>query len=517
MTDLEPRRALQIYLARMKIESRRIMRASYWLARCRRNAPDIVVVSALLIAGWKYTSGMRGIVDIGLDDETVYLTQGIDFLRFVLPAPDSAPLYDMWYSLLARVSPDSMALYYLNYRMLTILPPVLFYILLRRYRVSLLTSSLSAFFLLITNANFAVWPKVNHFELIVLLVFLILAAIPKSWALGFAILAFGCLVASYVRPEMYYGFGLCFAISAGLFLFRERTLLNATALASLALIAVAVGMYVGYPLSGSERSLRAFGQHFSLNWQAWTNDTSLSNWTDWQQILEMNFGQVSSIGQAVLNNPAVFARHVVTNAINLPGVLVSTFARHATVFLPFHMQSIEAYILPVLGVGGLLLGRKTILPRLRVAMRTERRFLLFVCALCSVIILTCLLIYPRTHYILILGTLLLAVLAILLDPFKDLQVRWSHAIVIALVIVAITPNVVNLVGPFPHPQPTLNAIQFIRKLDIKAKTYLLSQQFGYSSYLAENFRADPGASWRAFTGSQKDLPFDSFRRSGRST
>ncbi len=485
---------------------------SYWLARYKDNAPDIFIVSALLISGWKYTSGIRGIVDIGLDDETVYLTQGIDFLRFTLPLADSAPLYAVWYSLLARVSPDAVALYFLNYRMVTVLPPVLFYILLRRYRVSLPTSSFSALFLLITNANFPVWPKVNHFALMVLLVFLILAAIPKSWALGFATLAFGCLAAAYVRPEMYYVFGLCFAISAGLFLFRERTLLNATALASLAVIAVAVGMYVGYPLSASPRSFIAFGQHFSLNWQGWTNDTSLSPWTDWQKIVEMNFGQVSGIGQALLNNPAVFARHVATNAINIPGMFVSTFAVHAAVFLPFRMRTVEAYMMLGVGIGWLLLRRRTILPRMRVAMRTERRFLLFACAVCPVFLVTCLVIYPRTHYMLILGTLLLAVLAILLDPFKDYQVRWSHTMAIALAVLAITPNVMNLVGPLPRPQPTLNAIQFMRGLDITDKTYLLSQQFGYSSYLARDFRADPGASWRAFTGSHKDIPFDRFLR-----
>ena len=114
-------------------------------------------------------------------------------------------------------------------------PPVLFYILLRRYRVSLLTSSLSALFLLLTSANFYVWPKVNHFELLVLLAFLILAAIPKSWTLGFAILAFGCLLAAYIRPEMFFAFVLCFAISVGSFLFRERTLFHVAPLASLAL------------------------------------------------------------------------------------------------------------------------------------------------------------------------------------------------------------------------------------------------------------------------------------------
>src|ERR1700752_1941019 len=443
---------------------------SFWHDHYREIAPDVFIVSALLIAGWKYISGIRGIVDISLDDETVYLTQGIGFLHFALPLADSAPLYAMWYSLLARVSPDSVALYYLNFRMVTVLPSVLLYILLLRYRVSLPTSAFAAFFLLIPSANFPVWPKVNHFALMVILVFLILAAIPKSWALGFAIVAFGCLAAAYVRPEMYYIFGLCFAVSAGLFLFRERTLLNATALASLAVIAVAVGMYVGYPLSASQRSFTAFGQHFSLNWQGWTNNTSLSPWTDWQQIVEMNFWHVSGIGQALLNNPAVFLRHVATNAINLADMFVSTFAVHAVVFLPFRMRYVEAYIILGLSIGWLLVRRKTILPRMRVAMRNERRFLLYACAICSIFLVTCLVIYPRTHYMLILGTLLLAVAAVLLDPFKDYRVRWSQAMVIALVVVAITPNVVNLVGPPPHPQPTLNAIQFMRDLDITGKT-----------------------------------------------
>jgi hypothetical protein len=494
-------------------------RAAYepwgWVARFRGNLPDVFIFGALLVAGWKYTSGFHAIVDIGLDDETVYLTQGIDFLHFALPLADSAPLYAVWYSLLARVSPDAVALYYLNYRMMTIIPPILFYILLRRYRVSLPVSSFAALFLLITNANFLVLPKVNHFALMVLLVFLILASIPKSRALGFAILALGCLAAAYVRPEMYYAFGICFAISAGLFLFRERALLNATALASLAVIAVAVGMYVGYPLGASPRSFIAFGQHFSLNWQGWTKDTSLSPWTDWQKIVEMNFGQVSGIGQALLNNPPVFGRHVATNAINLPGMFVSTFATHAVVFLPFRMQTVEAYIMLGLGIGWLLLRRRTVLPRMRAAMRTERRFLLFACAICPVFLVTCLVIYPRTHYMLILGTLLLAVMAILLDPLKDRQVRWPHTILIALVVVAITPNAVNLVGPLPRPQPTVNAIQFMRGLGITDETYFLSEQFGYSSYLARDFRADPGAAWRAFTGSQKDIPFNRFLREHR--
>jgi hypothetical protein len=270
-------------------------------------------------------------------------------------------------------------------------------------------------------------------------------------------------------------------------------------------------MYFGYPLSASPRSFIAFGQHFSLNWQSWTHDTSLSPWADWQKIVELNFGQASSVGQALLKNPTIFGRHVATNATNFPPIFGSTFAVHAPVFLPFRMRIAEAYTMVGLGIVWLLLRRHIILPRMRLAIQTERRFLLFACAVCPVLIVTCLVIYPRPHYILIAGTLLLAVMAILLDPLKDSRVRWSHTVLIALVIVAITPNAASLVGP-PRPQPTLNAIQYMKGLGITGETYFLSQQFGYSIYLAKDLSADPRASWRAFTANDKDIPFDRFLR-----
>jgi hypothetical protein len=410
--------------------------------------------------------------------------------------------------------------------------PVLLYILLRRYRVSLLISSLSAFFLLITSANFSVWPKVNHFELMVLLVFLALAAIPKQSALSFAILALGCLLAAYVRPEMFFSFALCFAISLGLFIFRERSLLNAAALASLALFAIAGSMYVGYPLSGT-RGWGAFSQHFSLNWVAWTGNTALSPWSDAQQIVQMNFGPVSSIGQAALRNPAAFAHHVLQNAINFPKALVSTFTIHPSFFAAFHIRSIKAaYILLALGIGGFVFSaRKTILPHLRLAMRTEKRFLFSVGVVSSVIILSSLIIYPRPHYIFVLGTLLLAVLAILLDPFRDRQMSWSHRVVTALcaalLILVATPNLANSSGTALQPKPTLEAIQFIQTLDITSEVRLLSQEFGYTTYLADNWgqpscTLDACGNWKAVPSYTKtawdpndpgkSVPFDSFRR-----
>lgn len=480
------------------------MHASNWLARIKRIVPDLIVVIAFLIAGLKYTSGISEIVDIGLADETAYLMRGIAFLRLALPTPENAPLYAVWYSLLARVSPDRIGLYYLNYIWVTILPPVLFYILLRRFQVSLITSSLFALFLLITNANFAVWPKVNHFALIVLLVFLILATIPKSFVLSSAIVALGCLAASYVRPELYYAFAICFAISAVIFFFRERTLLNAAALGCLVLIAVSVGLTVGFPVGGEDRSLVAFGQHFSMNWLAWTNYPGLSPWTDWQQILEMNFGKVTGIGDAVSSNPSLFARHVLTNAMNLPRALFATFAPHANLFLPYPMRLTEMYLLPALVIAGIVLYRKTILSRMPISTRTESRLLFLTGVICLVLILAILIIFPRAHYMVILGTLLLAVVAVVIDPFKDREINAVRAIVIALIVIAISPSAVNLMGPLPRQRPTLQAIQFLRGLRVTETTRLLDADLGYSSYLSGNFTSIPPY--------QKSKPFYTFIR-----
>ena len=142
---------------------------------------------------------------------------------------------------------------------------------------------------------------------------------------------------------------------------------------------------------------------------------------------------------------------------------------------------------------------------------------------------------------LVLGTLLLAVLVVLVDPLKDRQVRWSHAVVTALcaalVIVGITPRLVNfpavglptvanLLATPPRSQPTLEAIEFIRTLDITAETHLLSKDWGYTTYLGENW-GNPCdlvgcGNWKAVRIEQKSagdpndpskyVPFDSFQR-----
>jgi hypothetical protein len=146
-----------------------------------------------------------------------------------------------------------------------------------------------------------------------------------------------------------------------------------------------------------------------------------------------------------------------------------------------------------------------------------------------VITLSCLIIYPRDHYIFVSGTLLLAVLAILSDPLKDRQGRWPMfvtALCAATGIITIGVIFGSLLGTVRRPQPNLEEIQFIKTLDITADVRLLSGKFGYTTYIAEDW-GEPCSilgcgSWEAVLDSDKSaedpndpgksVPFDSFRR-----
>lgn len=493
---------------------------------------DAVAIGGLIVGGLKYTSNLREFVDISLADETTYLTQGLSYLPgFAATSPEGtglyAPIYGLWYSLLARISTDSVGLFYANYRVLTVSLPVLLYVVLRRRRASLPTSTIASFFLLVCNANFSVVPKVNHFELLILLTFLALAAIPKQKALGFAILAQGCLIAAYARPEMYLAFLVCSAISFVFFVQGRRTLRNAAPPLLLFSFAVAGVAYFGFPLSGG-RDFGAFGQNFSLNWIAWTGNTSLSPWYDWPQILQMNFGNASSIGQAALNSPMTFSHHILRNCITLPRELFSQFRIGPGLLSIVHIRSVTAQVvahIALLMILSVLLfwRREKISTRLRAAAGAEKSFLIGVGIVSAAPIASCLVIYPRAHYVFVLTTLLLAVMAVLLDPLRGRQVRWSRelfaAIGIAAFVVIATPNLASASRIRGTPvKPVLEAIELIRSLHITGQVNLLSEQPGFTTYLARNWGRPSCAyfkcgAWKRVRIQDKSTPFDSFRRS----
>jgi hypothetical protein len=103
-------------------------------------------------------------------------------------------------------------------------------------------------------------------------------------------------------------------------------------------------------------------------------------------------------------------------------------------------------------------------------------------ALISIII-----IYPRAHYLLILGVLLATVITVSFTnfPWKEEQTNLKSLLVLSILMVLLTPRFdENLRGV---QKPNLSTIQSIQSLKIYQTVNLLGSDGGYDIYLGDNF------------------------------
>ena len=175
---------------------------------------DILTILIIGLAGWVYTSDIHQFIDVKLFDESYYLASGLAAPRG-LPRAEQAPLYALWYYLLSLIKHDSIELAYFNYRVMTVLPAAALFAALRVTGVPRVFSLWLSLWLLLSSANFPIWPKVSHFALVVLLLGVIGAGLSQNRTVRIAILTVACLAASYARPELFLSallFGLVFIL-----------------------------------------------------------------------------------------------------------------------------------------------------------------------------------------------------------------------------------------------------------------------------------------------------------------
>ena len=149
------------------------------LAKLRFEPADLGVLIILLLAGIKYTAGITHVLDVALYDESDYLHAGATLTQHGFPAPESGPLYALWYYVLSWLQPDRVRLFYLNQVLTTVLPPIFFYVWLRVNRVPVVVSTAAAAYFLITAANTGTAPRVTHFALLIVLFFCIAASFAR--------------------------------------------------------------------------------------------------------------------------------------------------------------------------------------------------------------------------------------------------------------------------------------------------------------------------------------------------
>jgi hypothetical protein len=248
------------------------------------------------------------------------------------------------------------------------------------------------------------------------------------------------------------------------------------------LLLVGVGLPIG------ERSMVAFGQHFSLNWVSW-NNSAINPWTNWEEITSRNFGAANSILEAFAKNPSTFLKHAIYNFLNL--------AKSAPIlFIPQLSASVSKEVLialPIICLAAYLAylhnsHHKKLLADIRNNFQENKTLLLFISLLLLPELISIVIIYPRDHYLLIMGILIILGTTILLRNSNFKQEKTSYKMLSLLFASLII--VMFQFRPYQKAadKPTLNTIQFIQSLNINQPVNILEAEGGYYIYLNGKFQ-----------------------------
>lgn len=492
---------------------------------------DLLALTFIALCAFKLNYSIDSFLDVGLADETQYLYQGVKLNQAVLPSPERAPLYAVWYYLLSFFQKDKVGLYYLNYTLLSSLIPLLLYIFLRRIRVGLIIAFLTSYLYLLSVSNVLLRPYSSKFAILVLLIFLIGATYckPKNY---YFVLTVAFLTVAFIRPEYFVPFIVLTLLSVFVVLhnilkygltylkaIRGRALL-------LAVLSLSLMLIMGNPFQ-TKRSLVAFAQHFSLNYLQWNKDINYNPWRDAALITQKVFGDYKTIGEAAVNNPAAFLKHIKSNIYSYPGELF----RIMGIYLPSRLVSktvsgmvmmmVYAFISAVViacviinlihghkspSQDSLIENIKLKLPAFFKISNSEYvKQLIYLFLLVSLpTMLSVLIIYPRDYYFSLQGLILLILCSLFISNTAKIYSNDRRGSTKCLPILCLcgaiclflTPNlaggwaVFSVSIPTPAKTDIKNTILFIRDLNINQKVNFLwpgGSMYSYNVYLGDNF------------------------------
>lgn len=476
---------------------------------------DLVALVALLVAGWKLTFRLEFVTDIGLADETFYLNFGRILAQSgIYPSPEWSPLYARWYAFLTSFEAQPVLLYYLNFKVLTILLPLIVYLCLRRYRVSILPALAISGYFLISPMNLPAWPKPANFALILILIWLFVDKfIDTTWR-SLLWLIIGGLFFAYARPELFLAYILLSICWLGYVLWRRPLhdwMVHSLAVMFIVLISAILLNWWGQPAFGGDgdRSFFAFAQHFSINWSAWSGDTTYAPMTDWVLIAQENFGPVDSFTEAFRANPTAVIRHFIANLSNTLETIRTLLLPPNHFVLPMAFPAphfAESTIVLLLLVVLLVVLNRPNREAIR-AQLTQNRRLLFYCGLLSIpSLISAFVIFPRNHYLIIPLTLFLICTAIVLTkPDATSNVSWRVILPSCILLIALTPSVSDQRVPIAGLQTVkdnVTTVYFLGEMRFTEPVFMLETQGGFDIYLPPYFNR--------INAYEKGRPFDEF-------
>jgi len=462
--------------------------------------PDILAIFVLLISGIIYVSKLREFLDILDLDESIYLHWGVSF-PVGFPLPEWSPIYVLWYYLLNLLQSDIISLYFLNYALMTILPPIFIYMLLRVNKVQMIIAFTCSIFFLLSFSNFQTVPKVSHFALLTLLLGLIIATLIKDKKLKVLSLSITLLLTSFIRPEFFLSFLLVGVILSILYIkefSNVRSLKVVVPLLSVAVLCIILLFVFGSPVGSGERSFVAFGQHYARNWVKWHNDPREPN-ANFRIILKEDFGNSSSVSEAILKNPSAIVKHMSQNISNMPKELDTMFLNFYPKSHPRKALLLLAFILFVISLipflpKGNKLNFKSFLKHLSENFNYFKFFFLTLLIAVVPLIFSIIFIFPRTHYLLLLFVIIIVMLisTLLRNAFNpehktiQLLIKLVYACLLPIILVRPLSSLID-----DRSQENLLTIKYLRSAEIKEPVNILDVSWIYSIYQNQNYNRVP--------------------------
>jgi len=494
----------------------------------REHISEILGLLVLLIVHLKFTFNLSAVSDIVLADESGVIARSIDFS--VKNLRGDGWLYILWYKLLDVFSGNLLELYFINNIVLIGLNSYFIYLILLKSKVHRLISLISAVVFMISTINADIWPFVTRLALASILLTYYISMFFQKREEVLLVWNIGAFFTMYIRPEFTITFyaitlvNLWFLIVAHIKTWRnnKKILFYKKHVMMFCLIA---GIVVfGSPMKGS-RSILAFGQHFSINYTAWTGQ-NINPWTNWEAIMNKTFKTTSSISEAFRNNSVAFLRHLNMNRKNLFSNLL-LHLRPTGVSTEYSKKMYKAFarLFVVLALIVLVLhfGRMVKSKRFDFS-DTINRFILLIIFFMPPVFFSAILIYPRLHYVIMLIGLLFILTILLINPllpsirFRQKKYHIIAEIIIIILIVYSVPFKVSGEPGFKlkhakyiqEKEPTnVQIINTLSKIKWNENTVLLSMRPGLPVFLNPEVKH--------IFGGEKTLAFDEYMHKNKIT
>lgn len=462
-----------------------------------------MIFTILLIIGIKISFHSELITDIDPFDESIYLFRGITISPFIKHHLDGF-FYYLWYNLISHFTADNFEIFFLNNNILLVLPGLLIFIFLRIIRTDILISYISAAIYLVSSANIYVIPLITKFALCIILLGLIWIYKIKQPGDKLLIAVLLSFILIYIRPE----FILSLFLNAGMyvcFIIRSyKTIPDKNYIRKfLPLILIAIIMVFFNPISRHRVNI-AFSQHYEKGVLE-RNDNSKVSIEDiirQDEIMQRDFLTDYSFSDAAINNPFLFIEHIGFNFFRSFTQIDET--------LPYFMNENNNYIfLKNILYGLCILSLITMCFFIFKRIKGKRfgTFSLIYITFVLPPLISVLIFYPRTHYVILIFTFILIYMSYEISSrlnAKNIYKNFSFSItlVFGLLIIIFLPFRADSGSIHLAECTRLHTAKELNKFDFNGNVNFFTVGPGIVTFLTND--------WKYVSDDMLELPIDEF-------